>query len=173
MDEDATIQCVKNKIDSIRECRKELKKIRESRRPGMAEEEEYEPNLWYFDNIFLVDQETPPESISSLDTPIKNIVESEVFISDDTLISPPLFSGETDEESASVIASTSRSAPISSITFSSSKSGTKRKRDKPDELLEKISKTVDNKDDKFDMIGKNYANKLRDMLFYERNNQLQ
>ncbi|KAL3269979.1 hypothetical protein HHI36_009034 [Cryptolaemus montrouzieri] len=108
----------------------------------MAEDKVYKPNLWYFDNLmFLVNQETPRESISSLDTPIKNIVQSEIFIPDDTLMSPPLFSVETNEESARVMASTSRSAPSSSITSSSSKSGSKRKHDKADKILDKVLKT--------------------------------
>ncbi|KAL3282260.1 hypothetical protein HHI36_005451 [Cryptolaemus montrouzieri] len=115
--------------------------------------------------MFLVEQETPRESISSLDTTIKNIVETEIFNPDDTLMSPPLFSEGTHEEP--VMASSSHSAS------SSFKSGTKRKRDKADEPSEKVSKTLDNKDDKFDIIGKNYAKKLRDMPFYERSSQMQ
>ncbi|KAL3277755.1 hypothetical protein HHI36_013095 [Cryptolaemus montrouzieri] len=115
-------------------------------------EEVYKPNLRYFNNLmFVVDQETLRESISSLDHPIKNIVESEVSISNDTFMSPPLFSEETDEESVTVIASTFSNTP-SSITSSSSTSGTKRERDKTNELLENVSKTLDNKDDKFDII---------------------
>ncbi|KAL3273095.1 hypothetical protein HHI36_014549 [Cryptolaemus montrouzieri] len=60
------------------------------------------------------------------------------------------------------MASTSCNAPSSNITSSSSKSGTKRKRDKADELFEKFSKTPDNKDDKFDIIERHtaYANLL-------------
>ncbi|KAL3268775.1 hypothetical protein HHI36_007875 [Cryptolaemus montrouzieri] len=141
VDEDATVQYVKNKIYSIRWCfRKELK------------------NLLYFNNLmFLVDQET------RLNTPIKNIVESDVFIPDDTLLSPPLFS---EEKEASVMANTSRSAPSSSITSSSFKSGTKCKRDKANELLEKVSKTLDNKDDKFIIKERHTPPPLLTPIFY-------
>ncbi|KAL3286099.1 hypothetical protein HHI36_000612 [Cryptolaemus montrouzieri] len=139
----------------------------------MAEKELY---LWYFDNLlFLVDGETPRESFSSLDNPIKNTSNRRYsFLM--TLMSPPLFAEETDEESASVIASTSRSAPSSSITASSSKSRTERTRDKADELsahhFVSVLKTLDNKDDEFEIIGKNYGNKLREMPFCKRRNQL-
>lgn len=66
---DATIQMVKNKIDSMRGCfRKELKKIKDSQRSGAGGEDVYIPHLWYFKNlIFLKDQETPREGISSMD----------------------------------------------------------------------------------------------------------
>lgn len=69
VDADANIQMVKNKIDSMRGCfRKELKKIKDSQRSGAGEEDIYTPHLWYFKNlIFLKDQETPREGISSID----------------------------------------------------------------------------------------------------------
>lgn len=65
----ATIQMVKNKIDSMRGCfRKELKKIKDSQRSGAGEEDVYIPHLWYFKNLmFLKDQETPRDGISSID----------------------------------------------------------------------------------------------------------
>lgn len=69
-DSNATIQTVKNKIDALRGTfRKELKKIKDSQRSGAGEDEVYKPHLWYFDHlVFITDQETPREGISSLDT---------------------------------------------------------------------------------------------------------
>lgn len=70
MDKQAVIRTVKNKVDSLRSSfRKEMKKIRDSRRSGSESDAIYEPHLWYFENLkFLIDQETPRDSISNLDT---------------------------------------------------------------------------------------------------------
>lgn len=69
IDEGASVQTVKNKIDSMRASfRRELKKIKESQRSGAGEDEVYTPHLWYFEHLkFLSDQEIPRESISNLE----------------------------------------------------------------------------------------------------------
>lgn len=69
IDKDATVQTVKNKIDSMRASfRRELKKIKDSQRSGAGEDEIYCPHLWYFQHLqFLIDQETPRESTSNVE----------------------------------------------------------------------------------------------------------
>ncbi|KAF5301029.1 hypothetical protein FQR65_LT09012 [Abscondita terminalis] len=69
IDTNATQQIVKNKIDSLRGAfRKELKRMKESRRSGAGSEEIYQPHLWYFEHLtFLTDHETPRDAVSSID----------------------------------------------------------------------------------------------------------
>lgn len=72
IDETATKETVVKKVDSLRSnFRKELKKIKESKRSGAGTENVYIPKLWYFEKLqFLLDQETPRSGVS-------NILESE------------------------------------------------------------------------------------------------
>lgn len=65
---DAEKQEVVKKINSLRtNFRKELKRIRDAEKSG-AGAEDVEPTLWYFDEMkFLVTQETPTASISTMD----------------------------------------------------------------------------------------------------------
>ncbi|KAK9872912.1 hypothetical protein WA026_021763 [Henosepilachna vigintioctopunctata] len=67
--ENATTDDVKKKFNSLRtNFRKELKKIKDSKKSGAGAEEIYQSTLWYFDAMsFLVDQETPSDSISTID----------------------------------------------------------------------------------------------------------
>lgn len=49
--------------------RKEIKKIKDSQRSGAGEDEIYKPHLWYYEPLlFLLDQETPRQRVSSHDT---------------------------------------------------------------------------------------------------------
>lgn len=65
---DAEKQEVVKKINSLRtNFRKELKRIRDAEKSG-AGAEDVEPSLWYFEEMrFLVTQETPTASISTMD----------------------------------------------------------------------------------------------------------
>jgi hypothetical protein len=65
----ATRETVVRKINSMRSAfRKELKKVRDSKRSGASADEVYKPSLWYFNELlFLVDQDTPDRSRSTLD----------------------------------------------------------------------------------------------------------
>ena len=65
---DAEKQEVVKKINSLRtNFRKELKRIRDTEKSG-AGAEDVEPTLWYFDEMkFLVTQETPTATISTMD----------------------------------------------------------------------------------------------------------
>jgi hypothetical protein len=47
---------------------KELRKVIKSARSGASADDPYKPSLWYFDLLsFLIDQENPRESISSIE----------------------------------------------------------------------------------------------------------
>ncbi|KAJ8926227.1 hypothetical protein NQ314_021415 [Rhamnusium bicolor] len=65
-DENATVDSVKNKINNLRSAfRKELKKVRKSKRSGEGSDSVYEPTLWYFNLLlFTADQEKPRNSVS-------------------------------------------------------------------------------------------------------------
>lgn len=69
VDESATRESVKKKIDSMRGCfRKELKKVKASKKSGAGADEVYKPHLWYYDQLlFLADQEAPRESVSNIE----------------------------------------------------------------------------------------------------------
>ncbi|KAG5868434.1 hypothetical protein JTB14_029050 [Gonioctena quinquepunctata] len=66
MNPNATIDSVKKKINNLR-CtfRKELKKLRKSKRSGEGSDNVYVPTLWYFNLMFTTDQEEPRTSISN------------------------------------------------------------------------------------------------------------
>nr|CAI5839182.1 unnamed protein product [Callosobruchus analis] len=65
--DDATIEAVKNKINNMRSAfRKELKKVKESKRSGTSSEQVYIPTLWYYDSLlFTIQHEQCREAISS------------------------------------------------------------------------------------------------------------
>lgn len=69
VDNSATKDTVKKKIDSLRGCfRKELKKVNSSKKSGSGSDDIYKPHLWYFEHLlFLIDQETPRESVSNIE----------------------------------------------------------------------------------------------------------
>ena len=57
--------------------RRELRKIRDSKKSGVGTDEMYVSNLWCFEDLsFLTDQETPVMGTSSLD----NVVSIQLFI---------------------------------------------------------------------------------------------
>jgi len=65
---DASRESVVKKINNLRSTfRKELKKVNDSKRSGASGDDVYAPSLWYFNELmFLVDQETPDQSVSTL-----------------------------------------------------------------------------------------------------------
>lgn len=67
-DATATRESVVKKMNSLRtNFRKELKKVNDSKRSGVATENVYIPTLWYFnDLLFLTDQETPDSTRSTI-----------------------------------------------------------------------------------------------------------
>ena len=67
--QDATVEDVKKKYNILRtNFRKELKKITSSKRSGTGTDDISEPSLWYYEEMsFLIDQELPSHSLSTLD----------------------------------------------------------------------------------------------------------
>ncbi|XP_074041337.1 uncharacterized protein [Leptinotarsa decemlineata] len=67
VDENATIDKVKNKINNLRSSfRKELKKVNKSKKSGSGTDEIYVPTLWYYKLLlFTSDQEEPIQPISN------------------------------------------------------------------------------------------------------------
>nr|CAD7406610.1 unnamed protein product [Timema poppensis] len=63
----ATREDLAKKFNSLRtNFRKDLKKMNDSKKSGAGAEEVYESTLWYFDSMkFLIDQETPSDSINT------------------------------------------------------------------------------------------------------------
>ncbi|XP_069702767.1 uncharacterized protein [Periplaneta americana] len=66
---DASRETVVKKINNLRSAfRKELKKVNDSKKSGASGDDVYIPVLWYFNELlFLVDQEMPEPSVSTLD----------------------------------------------------------------------------------------------------------
>ncbi|KAI4459548.1 transferrin [Holotrichia oblita] len=67
VDVEATLESVKNKINNMRSAfRKELKKVKLSKKSGTSPDETYTPSLWYYDSLlFTADQEECRETFSS------------------------------------------------------------------------------------------------------------
>lgn len=67
VNKNATTDTVKKKINNLRSAfRKELKKVRQSKRSGEGSENIYVPTLWYFNLLmFTADQEEPRHSVSN------------------------------------------------------------------------------------------------------------
>lgn len=183
VDQSATIQTVKTKIDSLRgSFRKEIRKIKDSLRSGAGEDEVYKPHLWYYEHLLvLLDQGTPRQSVSSHDTEclhnnevslLKIRVYQSLHIFKSSYLKTRFFLQDEELESQADSLSTEASSSQSSkSTFASPpmvspscpqinvpRSTLKRK------ILEKVSHQLDYvKEDKFDIIGKNIANKLREL----------
>jgi hypothetical protein len=68
LEPDASRESVVKKINNLRSAfRKELKKVNDSKRSGTSADDLYVPSLWYYNELlFLVDQETPDKSSSTL-----------------------------------------------------------------------------------------------------------
>lgn len=168
--------------------RKEMKKIKDSQRSGAGEDEVYKPHLWYYEHLlFLLDQETLRQSVSSHDTEclhnnevslLKIRVYQSLHIFKSSYLKTRFFLQDEELESQADSLSTEASSSQSSkSTFASPpmvspscpqinvpRSTPKRKISKADEILEKVSHQLDYvKEDKFDIIGKNIANKLREL----------
>ena len=67
---DATIEDVKNKINTLRSnFRKELKKISDSKTSGVSTDDIYQPSSWvYYELLFLRDLEKPVQTRNSIET---------------------------------------------------------------------------------------------------------
>ena len=68
LEPDASQESVVKKINNLRSTfRKEVKKMNDSTHSGTsADDDLYFPSLWYYELLFLVDQETPDKSLSTV-----------------------------------------------------------------------------------------------------------
>jgi hypothetical protein len=68
LEPNASRESVVKKINNLRSTfRKELKKVNDSKRSGTSADDLYVPTLWcYNELLFLVDQETPNKSLSTV-----------------------------------------------------------------------------------------------------------
>jgi hypothetical protein len=68
LEPDASRESVVKKINNLRSTfRKELKKVNDSKRSGTSADDLYVPSLWYYNELlFLVGQETPDKSLSTV-----------------------------------------------------------------------------------------------------------
>lgn len=76
----ATVEDVKKKLRNLKTTyRREAKKVQDSIRSGAAAEEEYVPNLWYFEVLdFLRDQEVQKRGISTFESEDEGAGPSEI-----------------------------------------------------------------------------------------------
>jgi hypothetical protein len=72
---EADLCFVKKKVDSIRASfRKELRRVRDSKRSGLSADDVYKPTLWYFDLLlFTADQDIPRKSKSNLEEETEDV----------------------------------------------------------------------------------------------------
>lgn len=70
IDPSATQETVRNKINNLRSAfRKELKKVKKSKKTGSSAEDVYVPNLWYYHLLlFTADQEENRSAASTMDS---------------------------------------------------------------------------------------------------------
>ncbi|KAH8389970.1 hypothetical protein KR200_004790 [Drosophila serrata] len=69
LDKHATIDTVKKKVNSLRASyRRELQKIKRSKKSGAGADDVYQPSLWYFNDLsFLYEQEASADGINTFD----------------------------------------------------------------------------------------------------------
>jgi hypothetical protein len=77
IDSNANRETVKKRINGLRtNYRRELNKIKESKKSGAGTDDIYIPTLWYFKDIdFLRDQETATEGTSTMDSDDEQFTE--------------------------------------------------------------------------------------------------
>nr|CAI5849403.1 unnamed protein product [Callosobruchus analis] len=162
--DDATIEAVKNKINNMRSAfRKELKKVKESKRSGTSSEQVYIPTLWYYDSLlFTIQHEQYREAISSCrdfqeeeenETQVENESDHELRNIENTNISSP-------QTPSSIIPSRTPTPNLRKAA----------KRPKKDLMLEKAHEILNRStpDTEFKTIGANVAWKLERMAEDQR-----
>ena len=72
---EADLCFVKKKVDSIRASfRKELRRVRDSKRSGLSADDVYKPTLWYFGLLlFTAGQDIPRRSKSNLEEETEDV----------------------------------------------------------------------------------------------------
>ncbi|KAG8224830.1 hypothetical protein J437_LFUL002277 [Ladona fulva] len=163
---DADLPFVKKKLESIRASfRKELRRVKESRRSGVPEEYVYKPTLWYYD-LLLFTAFTPDQE--SLGTSKSNLKIE--FEEDHAVLNGP----------ESRIETKTREEPrdpeeqISNHVLQSRPRKRKKLKKSPtahlwrQSLIQKVITSSSKRDDEYDTLGKTYAAKLRRMPASQR-----
>ncbi|XP_068202902.1 uncharacterized protein [Palaemon carinicauda] len=159
IDENADVDFVKAKISSFRgSFRKELRKVRTSRRSGAGEEEVYVPKLWYYDLLlFTADQEIPRDSTS-------NLQDEQTQQENQGNSHEP----DGDEENLETVLDQTRKPSTADDRPTSLKSSVQETRKRKnggnlqrETLMKKVEKCVEREEDDFDIFGRLVASKLR------------
>ncbi|KDR14294.1 uncharacterized protein LOC110834627 [Zootermopsis nevadensis] len=168
---DADLQFVKKKVDSIRASfRKELRRVRDSKRSGASEDEVYKPKLWYFDMLlFTVDQENPRKRRSNLDVEAEDVddggLESTALTATEDEATQGEVSDEGERTSEMVL-----QLPLQKRTKTSTKTSTavNAADEQHQNIIKKAMGVLNQQDDEYDTLGKTYAAKLRRMPAAQR-----
>ncbi|XP_023722064.1 uncharacterized protein LOC111872416 isoform X3 [Cryptotermes secundus] len=171
---DADLNFVKKKVDSIRASfRKELRRVRESKRRGASGDDVYKPTLWYFDLLlFTADQENPRKSKSSLDEDAEDVdcdsqETTALTIAEDEAregeITQMLHEGKQTLDMVSQSPFLKRKKTSSKTSRSVHAEETQRQT-----LIQKAMAIFNQQDDEYDALGKTYAAKLRRMPATQR-----
>ncbi|CAG4995274.1 unnamed protein product [Parnassius apollo] len=157
-DSTATIDTVKSKINTLR-CtfKKEVLKVKSSQRSGSGKDDIYIPKLWYYDLLqFLTDQEVPRSSRSNISKDDEETNDNEDL---DSRPGSSLASNHSESDTGN---SASSSAPPHHPKPT--------KRNLNQTLTNDVLLTVQDhfkspvqRDDRFNIFGKNVAMKLRDL----------
>ncbi|CAH1955462.1 unnamed protein product [Acanthoscelides obtectus] len=167
-----TVSTVLKKINNLRSSfRKEAKKVKDSMRTGSGADEVYHPKLWYYDLLkFVEDQEVSRNSRSNIsdDEDSENEDESQAETLNTDAHSP-----QTEPETQDSTEKTSSVA--SGSQFRHRPTPKSQKPDDQTQLTKELLATVNNHfkrprtaDDRFDIVGKNVAMKLRDLTNDQR-----
>ncbi|CAK1585405.1 unnamed protein product [Parnassius mnemosyne] len=158
IDSTATIDTVKSEINTLR-CtfKREVLKVKSSQRSGSGKDDIYKPKLWYYDLLqFLTDKEVPRSSRSNISTDDEETNDNE----------------DLDSRPGSFLASNQSESDTGNSASSSAPPHHPRptKRNLNQTLTNDVLLTVQDhfkrpvqRDDRFDIFGKNVAMKLRDL----------
>ncbi|XP_072377384.1 uncharacterized protein [Diabrotica undecimpunctata] len=151
----STIADVKRKIQSLRASyRKERNKVTASMRTGSGIEDIYQPKLWYYNELeFLNDQARNTRSQRSTQHNEDNLSQLSMQHSEYNITSP----------SPSVNSLPDSLPPTPSTSLDPSTLSRKLKDDHTTRMFSLISQRLSEKEDEFDVFGKNVSNKLRTM----------
>ncbi|XP_046977370.1 uncharacterized protein LOC124543255 [Vanessa cardui] len=138
LDKEATVEVLKNLISNKRTSfYRELKKVKTGTQTGSGTEDLYIPTLWYFDLLMFL-EDTCEASRSSVDTLVDTIDES----------SRPDDASTRQEETQSQPKKKNRKSSLNT---------------KQNELLDTANQLLNQKDDKWDIIGKSIAIQMKDI----------
>ncbi|CAH1987094.1 unnamed protein product [Acanthoscelides obtectus] len=148
--------------------RKEAKKVKDSMRTGSGADEVYHPKRWYYDLLKFMEDQGNSRSHISDDEESENEDESQA-----ETLNTDAYSPQTEPETQDSTEKTSSVA--SGSQFRHRPTPKSQKPDDQTQLTKEVLATVNNHfkrprtaDDRFDIVGKNVAMKLRDLTNDQR-----